>query len=98
MSEWQLTNFLEPGPPHAHPAGPPDYKAHFDEFLKRFQSYKAGPPHRQTSGSKPQKKASEDSDAYQEFWHAPTRLWNSRIRTISEEEIECVLVRIMSLC
>lgn len=93
-SEQHWCEFIEPEPPHAHPAGPPDYKAHFDEFLRRFQSYKSGTVEiaRKSSGAGKQQSSNEETGAYQEFWQAPARLWQPRVRRLSEEEIDCVLV------
>ncbi|THH08032.1 hypothetical protein EW145_g2986 [Phellinidium pouzarii] len=74
----------KPEPPHAHPAGPAEYKAHFSDFLKKFQYSR--------SQSVAPKKAEDDGhDVYQEFWQAPVRLWNPRVRELSEEEMEAVL-------
>jgi hypothetical protein len=30
--------------------------------------------------------------AYQEYWEAPSKYWNGRLKTVSEEEIDAVLV------
>lgn len=83
----QYFTCVEPEPPHAHPAGPPDYQAHFQDFMQKVQSYKFV----STSPSSSQKHASEQA-VYQEFWQAPSRLWNPRIRELSDAEMEAVLV------
>ena len=67
---------------HAHPAAPEELKKSFGDFLKKFQS----PARTNSHGS------SSSAHAYREYWEAPSRYWNSRVRTISEEEIDAVLV------
>jgi len=66
---------------HAHPVAPEELKKSFGGFLKKFQSsVKAG-----GNGS------SSGAYVYQEYWEAPSKYWNSRVKTISEEEIDAVL-------
>ncbi|KAH8115771.1 hypothetical protein DFH11DRAFT_1587026 [Phellopilus nigrolimitatus] len=79
----------KPEPPHAHPAGPQDYKAHFADFLKKFELSGS----RSSSSAATVEAADVDVDhaAYQEFWQAPARLWNPRVRKLSDEEVEAVL-------
>lgn len=84
---------IELEPPHPHPAGPADYKAHFTDFLKKFQSST------QTKSSTPSaSKHSSDKPVYEEFWEAPARLWNPRVRSLSEEEMEAVVVSTALRC
>lgn len=90
FSEILINGLTEPEAPHAHPAGPAEYKAHFSDSLKKFQS---GGSKSQSSGATQEAQtASKDTGAYEEFWQAPPRLWNPRIRNISEEEMDAVLV------
>ncbi|KAF9651023.1 hypothetical protein BDM02DRAFT_3070505, partial [Thelephora ganbajun] len=66
---------------HAHPAAPEESKKSFEEFVKKFQSpVKAGG-----------KGLGSGADVYREYWEAPSKYWDSRVKTISEEEIEAVL-------
>ncbi|EJD00803.1 uncharacterized protein FOMMEDRAFT_21309 [Fomitiporia mediterranea MF3/22] len=85
----------KPEPPHAHPAGPPEYKAHFADFLKKFESSASSSRSVSSSSSNSVQKGKDQSDAhsdaYQEFWQAPQRLWNPRVRNISEKEMDAVL-------
>ena len=67
---------------HAHPAAPEEFKKSFEEFLKKFQSPVKANGDRSSSGAY----------VYQEYWEAPSKYWNSRMKTISEEEIDAVLV------
>jgi len=67
---------------HAHPAAPDELKKSFGEFLKKFQS----PARTNGDGSSP------GAHAYQEYWEAPSKYWNGRMKSISEEEIDAVLV------
>ena len=69
---------------HAHPAAPEELKKSFGEFLKKFQS----PVRTNGNGS------SSGARVYQEYWEAPSRYWNSRVKKISEEEIDAVLVSV----
>jgi len=70
-----------PDPQHAHPAAPEELKKSFGEFLKKFQSpVKAG-------GNE----SSPGRHVYQEYWEAPSKFWNGRLKTMSEEEIDAVL-------
>ena len=83
----------EPEPPTAHPAGPPEYKAHFEDFLKKFKQALAGP-----SSTKASSRETSDSSAYEEFWQAPSRLWNPRVHHLTEAEVEAIQVsRLLSL-
>lgn len=75
----------KPEPPSAHPAGPPEYKAHFDDFLKKSKQTLSAP-----SPAKPISRDALGTDVYQEFWQAPARLWNPRVRNLSEEEVEAI--------
>lgn len=66
---------------HPHPAAPEELKKSFGEFLKKFQSpMKAG-------GNE----LSSGTNVYQEYWEAPSKYWNSRVKTISEEEVDAIL-------
>ncbi|OCB88322.1 hypothetical protein A7U60_g4524 [Sanghuangporus baumii] len=93
--KWPAT----PEPPHAHPAGPEEYKAHFSDFLKKFEASSPWSPPSQSSSKAAAPKSSsasssnrpEDHDVYQEFWQAPPRVWNPRARKISDEEMEAIL-------
>lgn len=69
---------------HAHPAAPEELKKSFADFLKKFQS-----PVR-TNGNE----SSPGVHTYQEYWEAPSKYWNSRVKKISEEEIDAVLVSV----
>ncbi|PAV20587.1 hypothetical protein PNOK_0321400 [Pyrrhoderma noxium] len=75
----------KPEPPTAHPAGPPEYKAHFEDFLKKFKQALAGP-----SSTKASSRETSDSSAYEEFWQAPSRLWNPRVHHLTEAEVEAI--------
>ena len=66
----------------AHPAAPEELKKSFGEFLKKFQS----PARTNGHGSR------SSVHAYREYWEAPSKYWNGRAKTISEEEIDAVLV------
>jgi len=66
---------------HAHPAAPEELKKSFGEFLRKFQS----PVKTNGDGS------SSGTYVYQEYWEAPSKYWNSRVKTISKEEIDAVL-------
>jgi len=69
---------------HAHPAAPTELKQSFDQFLKKFQN----PPQQAQSATS---QLSSTPGAYEEFWEAPSRYWNPRVRQLSEEEIDAVL-------
>jgi len=69
---------------HAHPAAPEELKRSFTDFLKKFQSTV------RTNG----RGSSSGAHVYQEFWEAPSKYWNSRLKTISEEEVDAVLVSV----
>jgi len=70
-----------PDAQHAHPAAPEELKKSFEEFLKKFQSSARTDGDRSGSGA----------HVYQEYWEAPSKYWNNRVKTISEEEIDAVL-------
>jgi len=70
-----------PNAQHAHPAAPEELKKSFGEFLKKFQApVKAG-----------HNGPSSGAHVYKDYWEAPSKYWNSRVKTISEEEIDAVL-------
>ena len=75
----------EPESPTAHPAGPPEYKAHFEDFLKKFKQALGGP-----SSTKASSRETSDSSAYEEFWQAPSRLWTPRVHHLTEAEVEAI--------
>jgi len=70
-----------PNTQHAHPAAPEELKRSFADFLKKFQS----PVRMDGSGS------GSSMHIYREYWEAPSKYWNNRVKTISEEEIDAVL-------
>jgi len=74
---WPSTSNVQ----HAHPAAPEELKKSFGEFLKKFQS-----PTRMNSD-----RSGSGAHVYREYWEAPSKYWNSRVKTISEEEIDAVL-------
>lgn len=67
---------------HAHPAAPEELKRSFTDFLKKFRS-----PVRENGNL-----SRSGVHVHQEFWEAPPKYWNSRVKTISEEEIDAVVV------
>ena len=73
---------IAPDVQHAHPAAPEELKRSFGEFLKKFQS-----PARTNGGG-----SNSGAHVYQQYWEAPSRYWNNRVKKISEEEIDAVLV------
>ena len=73
---------IAPDMQHAHPAAPEELKKSFGEYLKKFQSPARTNDHGSSSGAR----------TYREYWEAPSKYWNSRVKTISEEEIDAVLV------
>jgi len=75
---------VAPNVQRAHPAAPEELKRSFTDFLKKFQSSMR----KNGSGS------SSGASVYQEYWEAPSKYWNSRVKTISEEEIDAVLVSV----
>ena len=86
VGRYETDRSTAPDAQHAHPAAPEQLKKSFGEFLKKFQSpAKAG-----DTGS------SSDAHIYKEYWDAPSKYWNSRVKAISEEEIDAVLVSVMS--
>lgn len=80
----------EVGKPHAHPAAPPEFQKSFSDFLAKFESSGSRSP--SISSSSKQKSASDGSGAYREYWQAPVRLWDTRLRHLDETEIEAILV------
>lgn len=66
---------------HAHPAAPEELRKSFGEFLKKFQSPMDAGGNGSITGR----------HAYQEYWEAPSKYWNGRLKTVSEEEIDAVL-------
>lgn len=85
----------DPEPTHAHPAAPADLKKSFDNFLKKFKSSSS------SSSSTPAKSdsngGSSGATVYDEYWKAPSRLWNPRGHELGEAEIEAVIVRVVFL-
>ncbi|TFY66874.1 hypothetical protein EVG20_g4210 [Dentipellis fragilis] len=80
--QWPTT----PGPQHAHPAAPEQLKAAFSDFLKKYESTSSGATASNgSSGTSPSGK-----QVYDDFWEAPARIWNPRIRHIEEAEIDAV--------
>jgi small subunit ribosomal protein YMR-31 len=78
---------IAPDVQHAHPAAPAELKRSFTDFLKKFQ----------TSARANGSGSSSGAPIYQEYWEAPSKYWNSRVKTISEEEIDAVLVGVYPL-
>jgi len=74
----------KPEPPHAHPAGPADYKKAFSDFVKKFQS--SASAFKSSSSGRTEAKPG----VFTEFWEAPSRIWSPRIRALSEAEIEAI--------
>jgi hypothetical protein len=94
-----LMKLEAPGAQNAHPAAPAELKQSFAEFLKRSRNSQT-----QTASTAPAVQNSNSRDAneenglvYQEFWEAPARYWKPRVHELSEDEIDAVLVRILSL-
>ena len=75
---------IAPDVQHAHPAAPEELKKSFGEFLKKFQS----PARAGGDGS------GSGAHVYQEYWEAPSKYWSSRVKKISDEEIDAVLVSV----
>lgn len=73
---------LEPEAPHVHPAAPTELKEHFAEFLAKMNLSPAKPPSGKGS-----------SNIYREFWEAPTRFWQPRVRQLTDAEMESIMVR-----
>jgi small subunit ribosomal protein YMR-31 len=81
-----IDRLTAPDAQHPHSAAPEQFKISFGEFLKKFQSpAKAG-----GNGS------SSGANVYQEYWEAPSKYWSNRVKPISEEEIDAVLVILIS--
>ena len=80
----QPNGLIAPTEQRAHPAAPEELKRSFADFLRKFQS----PVRMNGNGS------SSSMHVYQEYWEAPSRYWDSRVKTISEEEIGAVLVSV----
>ncbi|KAI0643602.1 hypothetical protein C8Q79DRAFT_975737 [Trametes meyenii] len=74
----------KPETQHPHPFAPPEAKQHFADFLKKFQSSSSAAPASTTSAPS---KNGASSQAFQEFWQAPPRLWK---RELQDWEIELV--------
>ncbi|KZT40693.1 hypothetical protein SISSUDRAFT_1060045 [Sistotremastrum suecicum HHB10207 ss-3] len=65
-----------------HPAGPLEYKEHFDDFLKKFRA----------EGPKPvELSKSSNVKVYQEFWELPSKYLVGR--DLAQWEIEAIEVR-----
>ena len=75
-----LTCLPDVGNPHPHPYAPAEIIQAFGEFLSKSQPAAHSSNAKDTGGAQ----------AYEEFWHAPERLWR---HDIEEVEIEAILVR-----
>ncbi|KAF8887595.1 hypothetical protein BD779DRAFT_1440831 [Infundibulicybe gibba] len=67
-----------PESPHPHPAAPVELKKTFSDFVKKVETPTAAP--------------SSQKAAHHEYWEAPERFWNPKVREIEEQEIEAILV------
>ncbi|PIL36590.1 hypothetical protein GSI_00279 [Ganoderma sinense ZZ0214-1] len=76
----------KPEEQHPHPFAPPEFKQHFSDFLKKFQSTPAAASSAGASAGSA-KKAEGGGQVFAEFWQAPSRLWK---RELEEWEIELV--------
>lgn len=79
---------------HPHPFAPPELKQSFGDFVKKFQSSSSStspssPSPSPSAGAPPKKKAGASGPVYEEFWHAPQRLWQ---RDLADWEIALVQV------
>ncbi|KAH8106339.1 hypothetical protein BXZ70DRAFT_1004600 [Cristinia sonorae] len=71
-----------PEAPHPHPFAPPEIKQSFGEFVSKSKS-----PVPQTQATAPPSKSKSGAQTYEEFWHAPERLWR---RNISKAEMDAI--------
>jgi len=77
-----------PDTPHPHPAAPAEFKERFSEFLAKMNSSGASP---KTSSTKPS--SSGNVNTFDQFWEAPSRFWQPRVRDMSEAEMDAIMVR-----
>ncbi|KIM45802.1 hypothetical protein M413DRAFT_293664 [Hebeloma cylindrosporum] len=69
--------------PHPHPAAPLELQQRFSEFLAKVNS---------SGSSQPASKSKQSSEGvYSEFWEAPPRFWNPRIRHLEEAEMNAIM-------
>lgn len=76
----------EPETQHAHPAAPLELQKSFSEFLKKFEASSSSPSSLSNGGEK------SGSNVFGEFWEAPVRFWQPRIREIDLAETEAISV------
>ncbi|KDQ65122.1 hypothetical protein JAAARDRAFT_28781 [Jaapia argillacea MUCL 33604] len=82
-----------PERPHAHPAAPAEFKASFTtNFLKKFEASAspASKPAAAASSGKSSGVNVSSVETYTEFWDAPSRYWNPKIRELEEREIDAI--------
>jgi len=69
--------------PHPHPAAPAELKQRFSDFVGKSD---LSSPVMASS-----KELSNGSRLYNNFWEAPTRFWQPRVREIEEAELEAIM-------
>ncbi|KAF5321697.1 hypothetical protein D9619_000942 [Psilocybe cf. subviscida] len=72
--------------PHPHPAAPAEFKERFSEFLTKMNSSGASS---KASSSKPS--SSGNTNTFNQFWEAPSRFWQPRVREMSKAEMDAIM-------
>ncbi|KXN84192.1 hypothetical protein AN958_12845 [Leucoagaricus sp. SymC.cos] len=73
--------------PQPHPAASAEFREHFADFLKRRL--------RQTPSGTSERAALPDSaTVYSNFWEAPSKYWNPRVRELDDWEMNSIMVRV----
>jgi hypothetical protein len=65
--------------PLPHPAAPTELKQKFAELLKAINQQST--------------ELSSGSNVYREFWEAPSRFWQPKVRQLTEDEMDSIMVR-----
>ena len=89
-------HLTEPEPQHPHPGAPAEFKDAFSDFLKKFETSST----RKFVAVEPKKDAvrrtTVNSNVYENFWEAPSRLWRPKAKEITKEEMNAVVVSLSS--
>lgn len=86
------SSMTEPEPQHPHPSAPIQFRESFSDFLKKFESTASEGKGAQQQHQSKEAKSKSKPGVYENFWEAPSRVWKPRVREISKDEMDAIIV------